>query len=151
MIMGLLDSLLGQVGQMLGNNQNQGSPLGNMGPLVGVLGGLLSNDGGHGGLDGLVGKFQQAGLGQIVSSWVGQGANQPVTGDQVHQALGADTLSKLAAQSGIDVKSLLPILATALPAVVNKLTPNGQVPAQGAGAQSDLLGMLTGFLQQHQS
>jgi uncharacterized protein YidB (DUF937 family) len=133
----------------MGNNQ--GGANGNAGALVGALGGLLGSDGDHGGLGGLVNKFQQAGLGQIASSWVSQGANQPVTADQVHQALGADTVSKLASQTGIDVKSLLPMLATALPAIVNQLTPNGQVPAQGAGTQNELLSMLTGFLQQHQS
>jgi uncharacterized protein YidB (DUF937 family) len=144
--MGLLDSMLSQVaGQALGNNPN----LGGGAPVIGALGSLLSNDGGHGGLGGLISKFEQAGLGHIASSWVGHEQNQPVTEDQMHQALGADTVSKLAAQAGIDVKSLLPLLVTMLPAVVNALTPNGQVSAQGAGTQTDLLASLTSLLQQH--
>ncbi|MDR2851473.1 MAG: YidB family protein [Burkholderiaceae bacterium] len=152
--MGLLDSLLGQVGQVFGNsaqNQGGGALSGLLGPLAGTLGGLLSNDGGHGGLGGLVSKFQQAGLGDVVNSWVGNGQNEPVSPDQVSQALGPDTVTQLAGQLGINAQSLLPLLASALPAVVNKLTPNGEVPAQGAGAQSDLLNTLTHFLQQPHS
>jgi uncharacterized protein YidB (DUF937 family) len=141
--MGLFDSMLGQiVGQALGNNPN----LGNGSPVIGALGNLLSN---NGGLDGLISKFEQAGLGHIVSSWVGHEQNQPVTEDQVHQALGADTLSKMAAQSGIDVKSLLPLLVAMLPTVVNALTHSGQVPTRGAGTQTELLASLTSLLQQH--
>lgn len=50
---------------------------------------------------GLIAKFQQAGLGEQMQSWIGSGANQPVSGAQMQQALGGDTLSGQAPASGL--------------------------------------------------
>ena len=93
--MGLLDSVLGAVrgGQQAqaGSGGGMGG-LGSIGALLGMVAsnpqliqavtGMLSNDGGQGGLGGIIAKFQQAGLGDVVGSWVGHSANQPVSGDQ---------------------------------------------------------------------
>jgi uncharacterized protein YidB (DUF937 family) len=103
--MGLLDSVLGAV---LGGGQQQAAGAGGMGSIIGMLSsnpqilsaitGMLSNDGDHGGLGGLVGKFQQAGLGDAMGSWIGSGENHAVTGDQIGGALGGDVLAGLANQ-----------------------------------------------------
>ena len=146
--MGLLDSVLGQV--LGGGAQQQQLPqLGgiDMGGLSGALGGLLANDGSHGGLGGLVDKFGQAGMGDVIGSWIGGGENQPISGDQVQQALGADTISNLASKLGINAGMLLPLLATMLPSLIDKLTPNGQAPAAGLGNQDDLMASLSNMLQ----
>lgn len=79
---------------------------------------------GNGGLQDVVAKFQQGGMGELVQSWIGTGANLPVSADQLHAVLGSDTLQKLAGQFGIDA-SHLPAL---LPEIVSRLTPNGHVP-----------------------
>ena len=97
--MGLLDGLLGQVaGSLLGGGQ-QGGAAG--GGLASVLGGLLSNDGGQGGLGGLVGKFEQAGLGNVVSSWIGSGQNLPISAEQLQNVLGSDAVSGMASWASI--------------------------------------------------
>ena len=96
--MGLLDSVLGAV---TGGQQAQaGGSGGGLGGLIGmvtsnpqllqVVTGMLSNEGGQGGLGGIMAKFQQAGLGDAVGSWVGHGENQPVSADQVTSALGSE-------------------------------------------------------------
>ena len=108
-----------------------------MGLLDGILGGAvgatLTKVVGdaieqHGGVAGILAQFQKQGLGATVQSWICTGANQPVTPEQVHQALGAEAVQKLATQTGLSPQDLLAHLAEHLPTAVDKLTPTGQVP-----------------------
>jgi uncharacterized protein YidB (DUF937 family) len=110
------------------------------------VGGLLANDGTHGGLGGLVGKFEQAGLGNVVSSWVGNGQNMPISADQLQSVLGSGAVSDIAAKLGINPADAMGQLSTMLPGIINHLTPNGQAPAGGLGNMGDLAGMLGGLL-----
>jgi uncharacterized protein YidB (DUF937 family) len=93
--------------------------------MVSVLNGIIEK---HGGLQGVVSQFEQNGLGPTIKSWVGTGPNQPISPDQVHQALGADLLQQLAAKSGLSVQDLAQKLAQVLPQAVDGLTPNGTIP-----------------------
>ena len=136
--MGLLDSVIGAVSGQLPQQ----------GGLAGVLGGLLSNNGQLGGLDGLVAKFNQAGLSDVISSWIGRGENLPISADQLSQVLGRDTLGQIAGQLGIDPAQVGGQLSQVLPGVIDKLTPHGQAPEGGLGNASDLMGMLGRLLQQ---
>ena len=146
--MGLLDSVLGQV---LGGGAQQQGPAGgmDMGSLAGALGGLLGNNGSLGGLGGLVSKFEQAGAGDAVKSWIGNGPNQQVSDAQVQDALGHDTISQMASKMGINATMLLPLLASLLPTIIDKMTPHGQAPASGLGNQDDLMGQLSQLLQKN--
>jgi uncharacterized protein YidB (DUF937 family) len=93
---------------------------------------MLAGGGALGGLGGLVSKLTQGGLGDQAKSWVGTGPNQAVTPDQVHQALGQDTISQLAQQSGMSHDEVKTGLAGMLPNLVNQLTPNGSIPNAGS-------------------
>ncbi|MET3913731.1 uncharacterized protein YidB (DUF937 family) [Variovorax sp. OAS795] len=149
--MGLLDSVLGQVLGGAGQQQQpQGGGMGDLGGLAGALGGLLANNGSEGGLGGLVSKFEQAGMGDVIGSWIGKGENQPVSEGQLQDALGGDTIANIASRLGINAQTLLPMLATLLPVLIDRLTPHGKVPEQGLGDQNDLLGSLGGLLQNRQ-
>jgi uncharacterized protein YidB (DUF937 family) len=133
-------SLLGNLASsVLGNLAQQGS---GMGALAGIASSMLSNDGDHGGVSGLVGKFEQAGLGNVIQSWISTGSNLPISGDQLHQVLGADTVSNIAQKMGVNPGDAMSQLSSLLPGVVDKLTPNGQLPTGGLGNASDLMGML---------
>jgi uncharacterized protein YidB (DUF937 family) len=148
--MGLLDSVLGQVLGGAQPQQPQDGGLGGLdglgGGLAGALGGLLANNGEVGGLGGLVSRFEQAGMGDVIGSWIGTGENQPVSGGQLQDALGNDVISGLAQKLGINAATLLPMLATLLPMLVDRLTPRGQAPAEGLGNQDELLSSLSGLL-----
>ena len=91
--------------------------------------------GGFGGVGGLVEKFQQGGLGDIVSSWVGTGANLPVSAEQIQSVLDDSQLCELAGRLGIDPQQAAEMASQYLPSIVDRLTPNGEIPAGG-----DLLG-----------
>jgi uncharacterized protein YidB (DUF937 family) len=127
--MSILDALKGFAG-------GQGATSGN--PTLDLIGGLIQKSGGVG---GLVSAMQLGGLSGIVNSWVGTGANQPVNGQQLGQALvgtaAGQHVEAMAQKAGVNPQDLLSQLAQHLPDAVNHLTPNGQVP-QGAGSGFDL-------------
>ena len=107
--------------------------LGNL--LAGFVGGSMANVVNHlieenGGLQGIVGKLEQSGLGAQVKSWVSTGTNQPVTADQLHQALGPEMLKQIAAKFGLPVDQIAQKLSQVLPGAIDKLTPSGQIPNQ---------------------
>jgi uncharacterized protein YidB (DUF937 family) len=88
-----------------------------------------------GGISGLQQMFQQKGLGGIVSSWIGTGQNLPISADQLQNVLHGNVLHDIAAKSGMDLGQLGSIFSQLLPNVVDKLTPNGQVPDSAALSQ----------------
>lgn len=88
-----------------------------------------------GGLTGLQQKFQEKGLGGVMSSWVGSGQNTPISTEQLQSVLPSGALEQVAAKAGIDPSQLTSMMTTLLPHVVDKLTPDGQVPEAGALSQ----------------
>jgi len=96
--------------------------------LMRLAGQLLEQTGG---LPGLIAKLQAGGLGEVVASWVARGTNLPVSGEQLQQALGSDLMGRLAQALGGDAGQTANGLAQALPALVDALTPDGQLPADG--------------------
>lgn len=99
----------------------------------------------QGGVTGLVQKFHDNGLGHVVESWIGTGSNQTISPDQVHQIFGSGQVQALAQQLGIDPAHAAAGLAQILPGLVDKLTPNGQVPAAGE-LEQNLASVLEGGL-----
>ena len=93
--------------------------------MASVVNGLIEK---HGGVQGIVAQLEQQGLGGTVRSWVGSGANQPITADQIHQAFGSDVVKELAAKVGLSPDVLAGKLSQVLPQAIDKLTPAGAVP-----------------------
>jgi uncharacterized protein YidB (DUF937 family) len=108
--MGLFDGLLGGV---VGAE------------MATVVNGLIEK---HGGIQGIVSQLEQQGFGGTVRSWVGTGANQPISPDQIHQAFGSDTVKQLAAKVGMSPEDLAAKLSQILPQAIDKLTPGGVAP-----------------------
>jgi uncharacterized protein YidB (DUF937 family) len=138
--MGLLDSL----GSALGGQQ--GGATGS-GDLIGAVIGMLGHEQAGGGLAGLVQKFEQSGLGNIVASWVGSGQNLPISAEQLQNVLGSDVIGQFAQQLGLSPHDAASQLSQVLPQVVDQATPSGELPAEGGlgglGDVSALLGKLT--------
>ncbi|WP_333677715.1 YidB family protein [Dyella sp.] len=131
-------SLLDSLGSLLGGNQGEGA-----GSLISMAGQLIQQ---AGGVQGLADKLQQHGLGDAVQSWIGSGANQAISGDQLNQVLqktGLDSVVNHAAgKLGVDPGQLIGQLAQVLPHAVDHATPDGQVPASGGGFDLSILGGL---------
>lgn len=118
-----LGSLLG--GLLGSGNGSSGSN------ILGALLSALGKQGGNGNnpLGGLLDTLARSGLAEQKDSWVGTGANQSVTGAQIEQALPDETLQQVAQEAGVSSDKAADELAQVLPQAVDKLTPNGQVPA----------------------
>jgi uncharacterized protein YidB (DUF937 family) len=103
-----------------------------MGLLDGVLGGLVGGEMAtvvngliekHGGVQGIVAHMESQGLGNSVKSWLGTGAGQPISADQVHAAFGPEVISGLAAKVGLQPQELAQKLAQVLPQAIGRLAP----------------------------
>ncbi len=110
-------------------------------PSGGLLGGIMKGvtdlaagaglkpDDANAGLKGVVDSFRNAGAGDAADSWVGTGANKPVSSEQTEKALGGDLLDSLVKQTGLSREELLARLSQILPEAVDKMTPAGKLPA----------------------
>ncbi len=121
--MGLLDNLISTAEQHAGINADQHQNL---------LQSAMEMLGNREGITNLQNQAQSQGLGHIVESWIGTGANQPIAPEQVQGILGQDTLNQLAARAGIPPAIASAALSRILPMLVDKATPNGQLPQQAA-------------------
>jgi uncharacterized protein YidB (DUF937 family) len=132
-------SLLGGLSSLLGEGQGGA---GGASSLVNVAGQLIQQ---AGGIQGLAGTLQQHGLGDAVQSWIGNGANQAISGDQLNQVLqkaGLDSvINDAAGKLGVDPGQLMNQVAQVLPHAVDHATPEGQAPA-GGGFDLSMLGGL---------
>jgi uncharacterized protein YidB (DUF937 family) len=82
----------------------------------------------QGGLQNVVNQFDKAGFGDTMKSWISKGPNLPITADQIHQALGSDTVKALAAKMGLPADKIVEMLAQHLPAAIDKATPEEKLP-----------------------
>ena len=135
--MGLLDGILGNV---LGGNRAQPQA---QDPLGAIFSGLAGGSGGgtenillqlglsmlqqNGGLEGVLGKFRQAGMGAQADSWVSTGPNMNISPDQLQEVLGSDTLSDIASKLGISEDQAGSAMSQVIPELIDQLTPQGQV------------------------
>lgn len=138
--MSLLDNLVNTALNSVSGTQAGATSIDN---VLKVAGTLLQQ---HGGIQGLLAQFQQAGLGHLVESWIGTGQNAAISGAQITQALGSGQLANIAQQLGIDHTQAGNLLAQYLPQVIDHLTPNGQIP-QGNMTQGDFLGSAMSLLK----
>ena len=149
--MGLLDGMLKQA---LGGGQGGGALGGVMEmvaknpQIIAAVAGLLSTRdtsvGGNGGLGGLVDAFQKKGMGDMVSSWISTGPNPSITAEQLTHVLGGYTMAQFALKSGVPLAEAGSLLAGLLPSVIDKLTPDGNMPDTNS-LEGTLSSLLAGF------
>jgi len=142
--MGLLDGILGNVlGAALGDNRTQPQQPQGQDPFGPIFSGLAGGSGGgtgnillqlglsmlqqNGGLEGVLGKFRQAGMGAQADSWVSTGPNMDISPDQLQEVLGSGALSDIAAKLGMSEEQAGSAMSQVLPELIDQLTPQGQV------------------------
>ena len=114
-----------------------GDKIGNADGIMEALSGLTDGEG----LDmgGIVEKLKQGGLGDQVSSWLGDGDNAPVSADQLTNALGADKMGEMASKLGMDSGSAAETLSQAMPGLMDKLSSGGNLlESAGSGNPLDM-------------
>jgi uncharacterized protein YidB (DUF937 family) len=128
--MGLFDNMASTVLGKLGGEQ------GNMAQMA------IEMFNQNGGLSGVLDKVKAGGLAEQAASWVGKGENLAISADQISSVLGSGAIAEMAAKFGITPEVLSSQLAEHLPNVIDKLTPDGVVPANSGSLLGTVLGML---------
>lgn len=128
--MGLFDTLLQTIG---------GCQPGAANPLVGTISGMISQ---QGGLQGMMNRFSENGLGDVFASWVGPGENQSISAAQLQQIIDSEQLTALSQKVGIGPAQISAMLSQYLPGIIDKLTPAGQIEPN-----LDLEGRLSALLK----
>ncbi|WP_312239662.1 YidB family protein [Pantoea sp.] len=131
--MGLLDELFGS------SRGEQGS---NLGQLHAIWNWVQE----QGGIEVLLHKFQQGGLADVFASWIGTGANQKVSSDEIQSAFGQEELRSLADKLGTDVKCASGTLASLLPELIDRMSPQGRLDEQTMHENGLDLGNMVGRL-----
>ncbi|HYM30699.1 MAG TPA: YidB family protein [Candidatus Cybelea sp.] len=116
--MGLLDSVGSALKGALGQIEAEAVPA--------LLSAALAKTN-LGDLQGLANKLQQGGLKDQVQSWLGTGANQPVTSDQILAALGNEHVKQIADHFGVPIDGALKLLAENLPGIIDQASPSGKL------------------------
>jgi uncharacterized protein YidB (DUF937 family) len=106
--------------------------------LLPALTGLLG--GGQGGLDlsSLVSKFSSGGFGNVVNSWLGDGANEPISPNQITEMFGSSQMSEFASKLGLSQEEAAGGLSDAIPQMMDK--------ASSGGSLMDSIGGISGAL-----
>jgi uncharacterized protein YidB (DUF937 family) len=133
-------SLLDTIGSMFGKTPNEG---GGQPALIAAVLDLVNQQ--PGGLNGLIQRFHEKGAGAIIDSWVSNGENQTISPSTLHDALGSEAVSSVAAKAGLQPDETTGLLAQVLPHVINTATPQGEVPADGKLNSESVLGALGGL------
>jgi uncharacterized protein YidB (DUF937 family) len=134
--------LFDQIGKQLGGAL--GASGGRQPDILQIVQALMAQ---NGGLDGLLAKLQQGGLGELVKSWIGTGANLPVSAAQITQALGNPQLATVAKQFGVEPQQLAGLVSQHLPGLVDKLSPDGVLTGNTQDLLAQGASLLKGFLK----
>ncbi len=135
--MSFLEDMAGkELSSVLSNSSN---------PMASSVLQMINNQ--PGGISGLLQQFHEKGLGSLVSSWIGTGQNLPISADQIQHVLGSEQVKELAAKAGISPETASSHLAQLLPMLVDRLTPNGQLPQASGTASTSTASMIESGLE----
>jgi uncharacterized protein YidB (DUF937 family) len=142
--MGILDTVLGVIKSQAANSAapdaGASTAAGGGNDLLESVIGMIT-DPQSGGLSGLVEKISAGGLADQVASWIGTGKNLPVTAEQIQEVLGSSFVKGLAEKMGINTADVAGSLSSMLPQLIDKLTPDGEVPGDNKLLELGLEGL----------
>jgi uncharacterized protein YidB (DUF937 family) len=153
--MGLIDEILSSIASSVttggqGTQNPLGAILGGLGAgnqsrSAGLLTAAMSMLQQQGGISNVLDMFRRSGMDQHADSWVSNGPNLPISGDQVQQVFGASSLGDIASQLGMSRGQASSAMAQILPELINQMTPNGQLSQDHHDLLSRALAMMRGF------
>ena len=127
--MGLFDNLASAVLSKVGGEQ---------GKMAQIAIDLFNQ---NGGLPGILEKFKASGMAEQAASWVSKGENLPISAAQISHVLGNNAVAEIAAKFGISAEALSSKIAENLPTMVDRMTPDGVMPADSGNLLATLLSM----------
>lgn len=128
--MGLFDSLASNMLGKLG---------GEKGAIAQVAIDLFNQ---NGGLPGVLQKFKAAGYEPEVDSWISKGSNLTIDAQQIMYALGSSTIQQAASKLNMNAQDISAKIAEYLPQVIDRMTPDGQLPREPINVLAALMSMM---------
>jgi uncharacterized protein YidB (DUF937 family) len=131
-----------QMGAAVFRDSNLSGDAGSNLDIDAVTSALSGLTGGSGGFDfsSVVENLGSSGLGDIAKSWLGDGANQSISPEQIGNALGSEQLSQFASKLGISTEEAAGGLSDALPQMVDKASSGGSI-LESLGGVEGVMGM----------
>ena len=115
--------------------------------IMSALSGLLGDGAGNIDLAGLASRMASSGeLGSLVNSWLGDGANSPISAESILGLLGESKVADFASQVGTDTGSAANGLADVLPQIMDQASSGGSL-LDAAGGLGGLMGAAKSFLK----
>ena len=112
-----------------------------------ALSGLLGDGQGNVDFASLATKIASSGeLGNVLNSWLGDGANQAISPDSILSLLGSSNVSDFASKVGTDSATAASGLADVLPQVMDKASSGGSL-LESVGGLGGLMGAASSFLK----
>jgi len=140
--MDIMDLATKALASKLGGSSNTNNDM-----LSSVIGNLLGGSSNQGiDLGSLVKNLNSSGLGDLASSWLGDGANSDISESQIESLLGSDKIQQAASQLGTNQNELVAGLKDLLPQVVDKSSQGGEL-LKSVGGLSGLAGLASKFLK----
>ena len=103
--------------------------------LIGAVAQLI-NSRNIGGLSGLTQLFDRNGQGDTIASWISTGENRPISPDALQGVLGQERIQHVASAADMSEQDASRGLASLLPQLIDKLTPDGKLPENDAAGSS---------------
>jgi len=112
-----------------------------------ALSGLLGDGQGNVDFASLATKVASSGeLGNVLSSWLGDGANQAISPESILSLLGNSNVADFASKVGTDSTTAASGLADMLPQVMDKASSGGSL-LESVGGLGGLMGAASSFLK----
>lgn len=96
-----------------------------MDSITSALSGLTGGEGFD--LGSMLSNLNAGGLGEIASSWLGDGANEGISPDQVSSVLGSDKVAEFASKLGLSTEEAAGGLSEALPQLMDRGSSGGSL------------------------
>jgi uncharacterized protein YidB (DUF937 family) len=124
--MNVVDQITAGIERLIGDPSKGHSMSSTRVTVLSIVIGLLED--GKLGLKSLITKFEENGMHNQVHSWRSGSDNEKISGAELEQALGRDTVEEIARDAGVPVEEVEHELAIVLPLVIDRFTPNGDIP-----------------------
>jgi uncharacterized protein YidB (DUF937 family) len=100
---------------------------GNPDGVIGALSNLLGGSDGQLDLSSVISKMNECGLANIVGSWLGDGANDIISTDQIRNVLGSDKIAEFASKLDLCEDQAAESLADAVPQMIDRGSNGGSL------------------------
>ncbi|MGY8868992.1 MAG: YidB family protein [Pseudomonadales bacterium] len=114
--------------------------------LTSALGSLLGGADGQIDLSDLISKVSNGGLASLAQSWLGDGANDGFSVDQVMSVLGQSQVSEFSSSLGLDEGTASNALSDMIPELIDQSSSAGGL-LEAVGGVSGLAGMASKFFK----